>query len=927
MALGTKPWREVSVFPLVCRVAFRGDPLVTNADRHANPPQWAKRLLRLSVPTRDREAMVGDLDEEFRLVRLPSLGAGGARRWYWRQALRSAVTSRARRRYGAERRPPASPRTGDSPMSQLRQDIRYGVRTLLKTPTFTVLTILTLALAIGVNTAIFSMMNVLFLQSLPITDGDTIAFIYTANPGRGIDRAYLSEADFLDFRRELGSFTELAAVNRGRPFVLSGTEEPTRVVAFEATANTFRLWGVNTVLGRGFNPGEDAVGAEPVVILSHGFWERRFAADPAIIGTTLELDGYPTTVIGIMDPELEFGNLAMADIWTPLRLADSTTDRESHLLWTSGRLVPGTTIEQARQEVNAVWGRLQAENPDTLGSWSAIVFDLKRVLAPDDTWTIFYMLFLTVGFVMLIACSNVATMMLARSTARAKEIALRAALGAGRRRILAQLVTESLLLSAAAGALGLVLARACLMGLAWMAGENSGLTNFMQMLEIDTTVLVFTLALSGAAPLVFGLLPALRASRPDLSDTLKEGTRGNSRTGGLRLRRFLVATQVALALTLMVVAGLTIDNIVQMRTIDLGFDPAELLTLRIDLPEARYEEMARADAFFDEAERRIRALPQVSDVVLVGSRLGVQMPPQRNFLIEGKPEPQPEELPYGVVNPIGAGGLQAMRLPLVAGREFTDADSIDSRPVAVVNTDAAERFWGDENAIGQRLRFLGAEAGEEPRWFEVVGIAEALPTGDPENPTFPEIWLPVDQNRTRGLALMIRTNGDPLLAATAVRKEVWAVDPDQPIGDMRTMDQIVEDFMAGPQTIFSIFILFALFALAMAAAGIYGVMAFAVSQRTQEIGIRMALGAQGGDVARMIARQAMWMIGAGVAVGTLVALAMARVLASALVGTSAVNPVALAGVILTLAAAAGLATMIPTLRALRIDPVDALRAE
>lgn len=895
-------------------------------DRRDGPPPMARSLLERCVPEADRRALIGDLDEEFRVIRLPRLGRAAARRWYWRQALRSAITARARRGPGHYRPiPSAHTGNGDSPMSQVLQDVRYGMRTLVKTPTFTILTILTLALAIGVNTAIFSMMNVLFLQSLPMRDQETIGFIYTHNPGRGIERAYLSPADFLELRRELDALTDLSAVVRGRPFVLTGRDEPERVTAFEATANTFGMWGVTPTLGRTFLPGEDAPGAEPVAILSHGYWERAFASDPGAVGSTIELDGIATTIVGVMDPEMEFGTLAQADLWTPLHLVDSSTDHESRNLWTSGRLAPGATLEQAAQEVQGIWSRLQAEHPEQLGAWSAIVFDMHQVLAPPDTWTIFYLLFLTVGFVLLIACSNVATMMVARSSARSREISVRAALGAGRRRIVAQLVTESILLSLSAGVLGLVLARACLMALVWMAGDNSGISNFFALLEIDRNVLLFTLAVSVLAPIVFGLLPALRASRLNLADTLKEGTRGNSATGGLRLRRGLVAFQIALALSLMVVAGLTIQAILEMRSMDLGFDPEGLLTLRLDLPETGDPTMSRAESFFDEVERRLGALPGVDAVIYVGNRLGAELPPQLNFVVEGRPEPEPEERPWAIVNTISSGGLSALGLPVQRGREFDASDTEDARPVAVINTDAAERFWPDADPIGQRIRF--ATSGEAPRWLEIVGITEALPTGDPRNPTAPEVWIPLEQNPRRGLGLLVRASGDPLAIAEGVRREIWAVDPDQPIGDMRTMDQIIQDFLAAPRTIVSMFAIFAVFALAMAAAGIYGVMAFAVSQRTQEIGIRMALGARGGDVARMIARQATWMIAIGVAVGSLTALALARMLTASVMVGSGIGWLPLLGVVVTLSAAAAIATLVPARRALRIDPIIALRSE
>jgi putative ABC transport system permease protein len=778
-------------------------------------------------------------------------------------------------------------------MSTFLQDVRYGIRTLLLSPTFSVLTVLTLALAIGVNTAIFSMINVLLLRPLPIEDTDTAAFIYSSNPQRSVERAYVSAADFLDFRRDLSSFSDLAGVNRGTELVMTGHEDPVRIIGWEATANTFDLWGVEPLMGRTFQPGEDQIGAERVVLLSHGTWERRFGSDPAVLGRTIRLDGFETTIIGVLPPEMEFGSLAEGEVWLPLRLDPAEARRDRRFVWTSGRLAEGVTLEQAREEISAMSLRLSQEYPDTNTGWVYQGNSMKEALATDQVWMIFYLLGLTVTFVMLIACSNVATMMLARASARTKEIAVRAAL-------------------------------ASLAGLVWMVGSNAG-TNFFEMLVIDRNVLAFTLAVSALAPLLFGFLPALRASRTDLSETLKDSTRGSSGASGLRGRRFLVATQVALALSLMVVAGLLIDDMIENRTMELGFEPRGVLTMRVDLAEGKYPEEQQWSQFFDEVMRRVEDIPSVERTAWVSRRPFLEGATRRDFLIEGETVPPQERSNWTDTVVVSPDYIGVMQIPLVRGRNLADSDAAESVPVALVNQEMAERYWPERDPLGERIRFGGIES-EQP-WLEVVGVVGNLAIGDPDLPAAPIAYLPHSQNPRQGMALMTRTRGEPLGAVAAVRQQIWAVDPDQPVGDVRAMGQILLDGMAVYDTLITIFVSFAVFALVMASTGIYGVISFSVAQRSQEIGIRMALGAESGDVLRMIMRQSLWLIGIGFAVGLVGALALGRALASAVAGLNATDPIALGGVIAVLGMAALIATLIPARRAVRIDPVTALRSE
>ena len=554
----------------------------------------------------------------------------------------------------------------------------------------------------------------------------------------------------------------------------------------------------------------------------------------------------------------------MAEFWTPLYLDRSSADRENHFLWVSGRLPEGINHDQAQQEADAIARGLIEQYPESNAGWIVRVEDINGALASDQIWTIFNLMALTVVFVMLIACSNVATMMLSRSAARTKEIAVRAALGAQRSRLLGQMLTESLLLSIAAGALGLATTRLCLSGLVWMAGDNAG-TNFFSLLTIDRNVLLFTGAVALLAPMLFGFVPALRASRTDLSETLKDSSRGSTGGTGLRRRKFLVATQVSLALTLMVVAGLLIRTMVNQRLFDLGIETEGVLTFRLDLPEGRYAEEHQWLPFFDEVMERVDALPGIESAGWLSARPIQEQDGTQAFLVEGGDIPEVDQLPFATVSTATQGALDVLELSVVRGRGFEPADTLDSLPIVLVNEDMVERYWNGETPIGRRLRFGGIDSTEP--WLTVVGVVGNLFTGNPDNPTFPQAIIPMHQNPRQGMGFVARPTGDPLALVPALRQQVWAVDPDQPLGDVRTLSQIFSDNLATFDTIITIFIVFAVFALIMASTGIYGVISFAVAQRTQEIGIRMALGAHGNEVMRMIGRQAMWLVGAGIAVG------------------------------------------------------------
>jgi putative ABC transport system permease protein len=923
------------------------------------PPVLAERLLLLFSPVDEGEALAGDLAEEFQRHHLPLLGRSAARRWYWGQVLRSLLPGLSRP--AASRSPegaseveartlphriPATghrgsisvdpwhhlthrrirARKGDGLMSDLLQDIKFALRTLRQSPTFSVVTILTLALAIGVNCAIFSILNLMFFSDVvPIRDGDTLGFVFMRNPERGIERRDISIPDFLDIREGVTAFEDMGGTTR-EPAILTGADEPARVVIAPSTANLFDLWGIQPVLGRGFREGEDLPGADRVAILSHGTWERRFSADPGAIGRTISLNGYPTTVVGVMGEEMEVGGLGEIEVWVPVVLDRDSASRDDRMLWVTGKLAPGATLDQARAEVAAVVARLRDEYPDSNAGWYEYVATYNEGLSGTEFNVILSMLTVTVAFVLLIACSNVATLMLARASARGREIAVRAALGAGRMRIVRQLLTEGAMLSLAAGLVGLIVMKGTLASLGFMARNNAEMSNVVRLLGVDRNVLLFTLSVSLLAPLLFGLLPALRASRGQLVDTLKEaGGRSIGGRGAMKGRRFLVAGQVALALGLMIVAGLLIESMIEMRRTELGYDANAILTMRVDLPEGEYEDLQQQQQFFRDVMDGVRGLPIVESAAWVSRLPLAEGSATSSFEVLGRPQEDPERRPFAGVVIAEPEYFDVMELSVIRGRGFQPDDTAERVPVAVVNQDAVDRFWPGEMPIGEHIR-LG-ESAVDAEWVEIVGVVENLVYPEPEDPFYPLVYLPLEQRPRSGLGLVLRPRGDVKTAASPVREQIWAVDPNQPVSDVQTMDEVFAERVAVFDPIFGLFMIFAFFALLMAAAGIYGVISFAVGQRTREFGIRMALGAEGRNVRSMVMRSSVWLVGAGALGGLILGFTLARVLASGLDGVGGMNPASYLLVTAVLVVAAALSAYFPARRATRVDPMVALRTE
>jgi len=661
-------------------------------------------------------------------------------------------------------------------MSDLAHDVRHAFRSLSHRPAFAGLVVVTLALAIGVNTAIFSLVGVYVFGDVPFADPETLGVVRLDNAGLEIRNAGLSMAELIAVRQSVDAFSEVGAYT-GAQVVLTGGDEPVRVLGARVTADLLDVWGVRPELGRGFAPGEDAPGAERVAILSHGFWQRRFGADSGVLGRTIEVDGRPTTVVGVMPETMEWGNLGSYDVWLPLTVEPAGASWAPRNLAAVGRLAPGVGHEDAGAALRAVTARLAEEHPETNAGWTGRVMTLRENLASSGERTLVYMLGLTVAFVLLIACSNVATLMLARGSARSAEIAVREALGAARGRIVRQLLVESLILSIAAGLLGLVVAWSAFAGLIWTAGGDTGLRHFFEMLSLDYRVLAFATAVSLAAPLFFGLWPALRATRLRLVESLKASGRGGGDGGSMRGQRLLVGLQVALALSVLIVTAALLTGMVGVYSLDLGFAPERLLALDLHLPEGKYREADDQRRFFERVLADVRADPAVEAASWISRRPIAGSSERKELRIEGRAEPTPERRPWAGLVTVGPEYFRLLNLDLLRGRGFRSADRPGAPPVAVVNRAAAERWWPGDEAVGARLRFESGSAPVDGGWIEVVGVVESEVRLDLETPTRPEIYLPVAQRPRPALTLVVRPRGEPSAVVPGLRERIWTIDP------------------------------------------------------------------------------------------------------------------------------------------------------
>ena len=797
-------------------------------------------------------------------------------------------------------------------MGSLLQDLRYGLRVLAKSPGLMIVAVLALALGMGANTAIFSVVNAVLLRPLPYRDAERLATLYETD-ARQESFFPAAPANFLAWKAGARSFEDLAALsNKGWSVNLTGAGEPERLQGFQVTANFFPLLGAQAAHGRTFLPEEDRPGGPQVVVLGHGFWQRRFAADPAVVGRTLTINGQGYSVVGVMPADFQV--YQKADLWAPVAFdAKEEANADDHYLFVMGRLKPGATVEQARAEASAIL-KATAERPEeaNLAGVSPAQEGLVREVRP-----LLYVLFGAVGFVLLIACANVAGLLLARASGRRREIAIRSALGASRARIVRQLLTESLLLSLAGGAFGLLLALWGVELLVALLPEHVVVGSpRLRSLGVDRWMLGYTLGLAAATSLFFGLLPAVQASKASLIDSLKEGGRGGGAgSWRQRLRGALIVAEVALAVVLLAGAGLMMKSLWQLNKVDPGYDPSNVLAVSVDLPESKYEGPERIAEFYQRAFERVAALPGVERVGAVNS-MGVST----GFTIDERPPADPQRRPQAGTRFVSPEYFGALRVPVLRGRAFTEQDRRGSPAVIVVDETLAGRHFAGSDPLGKHITVYGASR-------EIVGVVGAARYEGPADKPYPVAYLPYTQMTWSGMTLYVRSSHEAASLAPSVRGAIRAVDPDQPVYDVKPLAATLAETVAPRRYVTILLGAFAAIALLLAVLGLYGVIAYSVAQRTNEIGIRMALGARPRDVLGMILRQGVWLVAAGLAAGVAGALAVTRLMEGLLYGVTPTDPATLTLVSLLLAAVALAACYLPARRATRIDPMIALRYE
>ena len=805
-------------------------------------------------------------------------------------------------------------------LGDLWQDLRYGLRMLAKNPGFTIVAVIALALGIGANSAIFSVVNTILLRPLPYKNPERLVMVWEENSKQGFPKDTPAAANYVDWRDQNHVFEAMAAMTE-MSFNLTGVGDPERIDGQRVSASLFPLLGVEPQLGRAFRPEEDKPGANQVVMMSYGLWQRRFGADPGIIGKPINLNGKSFTVVGVMPREFQFPT-RRDQLWIPIAFdAREAANRGNHYLQVIARVKPGTTLEQAQAEMTTIAARLEQQYPGTNTSIGAVVTPLHEQVVGKIKPALLVLLG-AVAFVLLIACANVANLLLARAAVRQKEIALRLALGASRARLIRQFLTESVLLASLGGIVGLLVSLA---GLNLLKGFIPPNISQAQAITVDGKVLIFTVLVSLVTGLIFGIAPALQAAHFNLNDTLKESGRDSAAgSRGNRIRGLLVISEVAVSFILLIGAGLLINSFLHLRNVDPGFRAEKVLTMTLVLPEARYPDRKARTPFYDELIRRVEVLPGVTSAAVVtdvpltssGNSVGVS--------IEGRADPASDRVPIVITRMISSNYFKTMSIPLLKGRELTETDKADSPPVAVISETTARLFWPGEEPLGKRIK-VGTPSSNDNQWLTVIGVVKDVRQYELGIEPKPQMYLPHAQNEFFDpRALVVRTNVDPLSLATTVRRTVWEIDKDQPVSDISSMEQVVSESVARQRFSMLLLGVFAGLALVLAAVGIYGVISYSVAQRTHEIGIRMALGAQRRDVLRLTVRQGLKLVIIGVLIGLAAAFLLTRIMSSLLFGVSATDPTTFAAISIMLMSVALLASYIPALRATRVDPMVAL---
>ncbi|HET6974481.1 MAG TPA: ABC transporter permease [Pyrinomonadaceae bacterium] len=809
-------------------------------------------------------------------------------------------------------------------METLLKDIRYGIRGLLKRPGFTIIALITLALGIGANTAIFSVVNAVLLRPLQFRDPEQLVVVWEEASFAGFPTNTPAPANYIDWKNQNQSFADMAAA-ASTSFNLTGDGEPERIQANSVSANFFPLFGVQPVLGRGFLPEEDRPGGNKVAVLSYSLWQSRYGGDRGIVNREILLNGQKHTVVGVMPAGFQFLEQDVR-LWVPMALdQEEMANRGGHYLQVIARLKPGVARSQAQADMTAVMRRIATDHPQETfdGKLGAVVMPLRDQLVGDSRSSLTVLL-IAVAFVLLIACANVAGLLLARAVARRREIALRMALGAGRVRVVRQLLTESLLLATVAGALGSLLAYASFSFLQGLIPEQMAVATS---LNLDMRILVFTLAISIVTGVVFGLVPALQAAKFDLNDALKQSSTRATASG--RLRSTLIVFEVALSIVLLVGAGLLIQTLFQLFRQYSVLEPEKVLTMRTILPREKYKEPQVRDNYYQQVLQRVAHLP---GVVSAGYSTSVPLSwkgGSSGFYPEGIKNPIPG-LSYDAIHrQVSADYLKTMNIALRQGRYLDNRDNAQSMNVAVINETMARQYWPGENALGRRFKLGGPDETDLP-WIQIVGIAADLRQMGLDEPVKAEMYLPyqqVDHPWFMPRDLAIRVNGDTSNLVGAVRQIIREVDPDQPVSNVATMEEVLGTEAAQRRMGMIMLAGFALLALLLASLGIYGVLAYFVTQHTNEIGVRQALGATPRDILLLVLKKGMGLTFVGVVIGLASAFALTRLMSSMLFGVKASDPLTFVVVPVLLSVVALLACYIPARRATKVDPLVALRYE
>jgi putative ABC transport system permease protein len=822
-------------------------------------------------------------------------------------------------------------------MENLLHDLRYGFRTLIKNVGFTVVAVIALALGTGANSAIFSIVNAVLLRPLPYASPDNLMIVWGKNL-KTPDQDYgVSAPDYVDYRDQCQSFEGVASFTYD-DFNLSGGDMPDHAQGTVVSANFFDVLGVKPALGRTTTADDGLPGADHVVVISNGLWNRRYGSDRNLIGQTITLNGASFTVIGVTPPNFQSPEKG-DELWIPMsfdggdraRIPSSATpemlsNRSVRFLKVVARLKPGVTRERTQEEMNSITSHIEEQYPNTNTGIYASLVSIKEVLI-GKIWAVLVTLFAAVGLVLLIACANVANLLLARAASRQKEIAIRVALGAGRGRLIRQLLTESVLLALVGGVLGLLLAFGAIK---LMVAINPANIPRLSEINIDGRVLGFTLLISLLTGVIFGLIPALQSTKPDLNETLKaEGARGS--TGGIRkqrVRSILVISEVALTALLLIGAGLMIKSFYSLQKVNLGFNPESVLTMQVNLPAVKYSEDSQIASFYDQVLQRVQALPGVQ---VAGAATSIPLMDRkflRRFTIDGRAPATPNERLMSHYRSISQDYHRAMGISLLKGRYFTEQDREKSAPAIIINDSMARRYWPDEEDPTGRHITIPSDG---PISREIVGVVADVKHEKLDAESGSEMYVPYLQSPYTFMGIVVRTATDPAQMTSAVRSQILAVDPSQAVYDVKTMRQMVSESVSQPRLNTLLLTLFAGIALVLAAVGIYGVMSTAVNQRRHEIGIRMAVGARPTDILKMIVGQGMALALAGMVIGVVVAFLLAffatRIIEGFLFGVSATDLTIFIGIPLLLALVALLSCYIPARRATRVDPMIALRAE